>query len=387
MNKNRSSAFWGAAFLMATSAIGPGFLTQTTVFTQQLAASFGFVIAVSILLDIGVQLNIWRIINVSNKPAQQIAGGLLPGLGGLLSALIVLGGLAFNIGNIAGAGMGLEVITGMDTHYGALISAILVVFLIFRKDATAAIDRSVKWLGVLMILLTCYVAFVSKPPVLTALYRTVWPEKFDYLSILTVVGGTVGGYISFAGAHRLLEAGLPEENKIKLVSRAAVRGILTASTMRIILFLAALGIVSKGIIPDAANPAADVFRQAAGEPGFRLFGIVMWSAAITSVIGSAYTSISFLRSYHPWILKNQAWVVTAFVTLSTIIFLLVGRPVQLLVWAGLINGLVLPVSLFILLIAIYRQPPNGYQHPKWLGFSGTLIALVLAFMALQVMLQ
>jgi Mn2+/Fe2+ NRAMP family transporter len=47
-NKSISSTILGAAFLMATSAVGPGFLTQTTVFTKQLAASFGFVILLSI---------------------------------------------------------------------------------------------------------------------------------------------------------------------------------------------------------------------------------------------------------------------------------------------------------------------------------------------------
>jgi Mn2+/Fe2+ NRAMP family transporter len=67
------SAILGAAFLMATSAIGPGFLTQTTKFTADLLASFGFVILVSLLLDIGAQLNIWRIITVSNSRAQDIA--------------------------------------------------------------------------------------------------------------------------------------------------------------------------------------------------------------------------------------------------------------------------------------------------------------------------
>jgi len=92
------SAVLGAAFLMATSAIGPGFITQTTVFTQQLLASFGFVILISILLDIAAQLNIWRIVAVSEKRAQDIANDLLPGMGYLLAFLIVLGGLAFNIG-------------------------------------------------------------------------------------------------------------------------------------------------------------------------------------------------------------------------------------------------------------------------------------------------
>ncbi len=94
----------GAAFLMAASAIGPGFLTQTTVFTQNLAASFGFVILISIILDIFAQTNVWRIIAVSEKRGQEIANMVFPGLGYVLAILIVIGGLAFNIGNIAGAG-------------------------------------------------------------------------------------------------------------------------------------------------------------------------------------------------------------------------------------------------------------------------------------------
>ena len=79
MKKN--SAILGAAFLMATSAIGPGFLTQTSLFTQELVTSFGFVILISVLLDIGAQLNIWRIITVSEQRAQDIANKVLPGLG------------------------------------------------------------------------------------------------------------------------------------------------------------------------------------------------------------------------------------------------------------------------------------------------------------------
>src|SRR5437867_5086210 len=90
-------AILGAAFLMATSAIGPGFLTQTTLFTQQLAASFGFVILITILIDIGAQLNIWRVLTVSELRAQDLSNKLLPGLGYVLAALIMLVGLAFNI--------------------------------------------------------------------------------------------------------------------------------------------------------------------------------------------------------------------------------------------------------------------------------------------------
>lgn len=95
------SVLLGAAFLMATSSIGPGFLTQTTVFTQQLAASFGFVILITIILDIGAQLNVWRVIGISGKRGQDVANMVLPGLGYFVALLIVMGGLGFNIGNIA----------------------------------------------------------------------------------------------------------------------------------------------------------------------------------------------------------------------------------------------------------------------------------------------
>jgi Mn2+/Fe2+ NRAMP family transporter len=383
--KNKS-AFWGASFLMATSAIGPGFLTQTIVFTDKLFASFGFVILVSILLDIGVQLNIWRIITGIKKPAQEIADGLLPGLGKLLSVLILFGGFAFNIGNIAGAGLGLEVITGMDTRYGALLSGLASIWLLLSKNAVLAMDRFVKILGLLMIGLTLYVAIISKPPLPEAVYRTFWPEVINWKAVITIVGGTVGGYICFAGAHRLLEANISEENKMKNVSRAAINGILTASAMRILLFLAALGVVSKGVLLDAANPAADVFRKSAGESGFRLFGIVMWSASVTSVIGSAYTSISFIRSFHPWLGKNQRLLLSGFIGISTLVFLFVGNPVNLLLLAGMINGFILPVSLFILLAAVYKNKSAGsYQHPRWLSITGMLIALALTIIAVQVL--
>ena len=148
----------GAAFLMATSAIGPGFLTQTSLFTEQLLTSFGFVILISILLDIGAQLNIWRIITVREQTAQDIANDLLPGLGFLLSSLIAFGGLVFNIGNIAGCGLALNVLTGMDTTTGAVISCVIALGIFWYREAGKLMDGVAKLLGLVMIVLTVYIA-------------------------------------------------------------------------------------------------------------------------------------------------------------------------------------------------------------------------------------
>ena len=187
-----SSAILGAAFLMATSAIGPGFITQTTVFTQQLLTSFGFVILVSILLDIAAQLNIWRIVAVSEKRAQDIANDLLPGMGYFLAFLIVIGGLAFNIGNVAGAGLGFDILfpVDKDSNYpinGAIISALIALVIFWVKEIGVAMDWFAKILGLIMIGLTLFVAIQSRPPVLEAIHHSFLPEKIDLIAIITLV--------------------------------------------------------------------------------------------------------------------------------------------------------------------------------------------------------
>lgn len=370
-----SSPLIAAAFLMATSAIGPGFLTQTAVFTDRLGASFGFAILVSVLLDIGVQLNVWRILSVSGLRAQDLANRVLPGAGYLLTVMIVLGGLAFNVGNLAGAGLGLNVLSGIRVEYGAAISASIAIGIFLFRDSLRWMDSFAKLLGVVMIGLVLYVVFRSKPPLGLAFEKTIMPAKVDIGAILTLVGGTVGGYISFAGAHRLLDAGKTGPAHVGEVSRSATMAIVLASVMRIMLFLAALGVVHKGLALAANNPAASVFQVAAGPVGYQIFGMVMWSAAITSVIGSTYTSISFLKTMHPSLSGQQRWLTVVFIALSAMVFIVRGQPVKTLVLVGLVNSFVLPFALVIILWAS-RKPAlvGAYRHPAWLIVFGVLVA-------------
>lgn len=371
----------GAAFLMATSAIGPGFLTQTSLFTEQLLTSFGFVILISILLDIGAQLNIWRIITVSENRAQDIANKVFPGLGFFLATLIAFGGLVFNIGNIAGCGLGINVLTGLDAKTGAIISCVIALGIFWYKEAGKLIDNFAKILGLIMIALTVYIAFSSHPPVGEALYRTIWPEKIDAMKIVTLVGGTVGGYISFAGAHRLLDAGIKGRQNIPQVTKSAVSGILITSIMRFMLFFAALGVVSQGIKLAAGNPAASVFQSAAGNLGYKFFGVVIWSAAITSVVGASFTSVSFWKTLVPAVKNNEKIVISAFILLSTIIFVAVGNPVKLLILAGAVNGLILPVALAVILIAANKSSiVQQYKHPLLLQIIGWLVVIAMTYM-------
>ncbi|MCY9162439.1 divalent metal cation transporter [Bacillus atrophaeus] len=377
------SLLMGAAFLMATSAIGPGFLTQTATFTNTLAASFGFVILISIILDIFAQTNVWRIIAVSGKRGQEIANMVLPGLGYVIAFLVVIGGLAFNIGNIGGAGLGLQVLFGITPEMGALISAVIAILIFVIKEAGKAMDRFTQIAGFVMILLTVYVAVTTSPPVGQAVAKTFIPEDISIFAIVTLVGGTVGGYITFAGGHRLLDAGIKGKESIPQVTKSSVVGILITSIMRIALFLAVLGVVSRGLHIDESNPAASVFQLAAGNVGYKIFGLIMWSAAITSVIGAAYTSVSFFKTFSLKIEKNSRGIIIGFIVISTLSFVTIGQPAKILVLVGSLNGLILPIALGTLLVAAYKKKIVGdYKHPLWLTCAGVFVVVIMAIMGI-----
>ena len=386
--KAKSGALLGAAFLMATSAIGPGFLTQTAKFTGDFKGSFGFVILISVILSAIAQLNIWRVLCVSGMRGQDVGNRLLPGLGYFISFLIVLGGLVFNIGNVGGGALGIQTTLGIPVQISYFIAGGLAVLVFLSKDAKGIMDKLVKILGGIMIVVILVVIFIVKPPVATAVKNSFVPDAgLGTLvpAILTLLGGTVGGYITFAGAHRLIDAGVTGEEKLKDIQYSAVMGMIVAAIVRILLFLAVLGVVVKGVTLDAGNPAADAFFQGAGEIGRRFSGLVLTCAAITSIIGAAYTSVSFLKTFSPKIAEKENLWTIVFIVISTLVMAFLGKPATLLVLAGALNGLILPVTLGVCLVASQNKKIVGenYKHPKLLFILGIVVVVLAAYVGIR----
>lgn len=386
--QKRRSSLIAAIFLMATSAIGPGFITQTATFTATMGSAFAFGIMASIVIDFVVQQNIWRVVTVTKMRAADLANETLPGSGYLLSVLVIFGGLVFNIGNIAGAGLGLNAMFGLAPKWGGLLSALLAIYIFSSRRASTAIDRLMIVLGLVMIALTLYVAFVSSPPVGEALYQSVLPDHINFATITTIVGGTVGGYISYAGAHRLLDKGMGGVENIQAVSSGATKGILVVGLMRYILFLAVLGVVASGVTLDissqVANPALQAFQHAVGSFGVQLFGFIFWAAAITSVIGAAYTSVTFMTVFNKQMGERQRSIATViFIAVSLMIYLMLGTaPAALLVFAGGFNGLILPIGMTLFIYVGWKRADlmAGYRYPRWLLWTGLITCALTWYM-------
>ncbi|MDL5156394.1 NRAMP family divalent metal transporter [Actinomycetospora termitidis] len=369
----RTFAVAGAMFLMAMSAAGPGFISQTGTFTAQYGASFAAAIVASVLIDIAIQLNVWRIVGLSGLRAQDLANRVVPYSGHVLAFLVVVGGLVFGIGNISAAGLGLHDVFGLDIRIGAVISAVLAIAIFNYKALEGTIDRAVLVLGVLKIGLIAVVAVITAPPVGEAALRTVAPVGLDFLPVLTLIGGTVGGYITYAGAHRLIESGTTGPENLRTITRGSVNGILVTGVLRILLFLGILGAVAAGAQLSKTDPAGSAFEHALGSVGLTLFGVVLWTAGMTSTIGASFTSATFLRTLSGVVDRRFNLTISAFITVCTIAFLVLGQaPSALLVFAGAFNGLILPFGLALLLWIGWRRRDllAGLRQPAWLLVIG-----------------
>lgn len=383
-----TTALIGAAFLMATSAIGPGFLTQTATFTGQYGSIFALAIICTILLDVTTQLNIWSIIGVSGMRGQDIANKVVPGLGYFIAFLVSLGGLVFNIGNVGGAATGFNIVFGFPLKVGTVVAGVIGILIFLSKDAKNFMDKLTKYLGSIMIVTVLYVAFRSKPPVVEAISSVGHLNEFPNLvfPIITLLGGSCGGYITFSGAHRLLDAGFSGTKDLPPRSPFRINGHQR------------IGRYENFTVPRSfrrcysnsgscwkrsrvASPPAAAFKAGAGIIGYKIFGLVILFAAITSIIGAAYTSVSFLKTLHPFIMENEKWFVIGFIAVSTVIMTLLGQPATLLVLAGSVNGLILPITLLVILLASRRKDIVGedYKHPTVLIVLGVCVVLLTGY--------
>lgn len=305
--------------------------------------------------------------------------------------LVVIGGLAFNIGNIAGGGLGLNALLGIDPKLGGMVTAALAIIIFLVKKAGPVMDIVLVVLGIAMIVMTVVVAVIAQPPIGEALRQTFVPDELNFATITTIVGGTVGGYITYSGAHRYLDSGHTGPEHAGPVMRAATNGILVTGVMRYVLFLAILGVVASGVTLDlsgqGANPAGQAFGAVLGDAGLRIFGAIFWAAAISSVIGAAYTSATFLSTFTTklkggWPLQLAT---VAFIVVSLAVYLSIGTaPAAILVFVGGFNGLILPIGLTVFMyIGWFRRDLLGSKkYPMWLLVAGTLVTLLTWYMGI-----
>jgi Mn2+/Fe2+ NRAMP family transporter len=91
-----------------------------------------------------------------------------------------------------------------------------------------------------------------------------------------------------------------------------------------------------------------------------------------------------LRSFHPTINAQHRYITVGFIVVSTLVFIVVGKPIQILVFVGTLNGFILPIALSIMLLAVRQKRLVGnYLHPVGLQIAGWLVVAAMSFLVVK----
>ena len=181
---------------------------------------------------------------------------------------------------------------------------------------------------------------------------------------------------------RLIDAGITGQEHLKDVRRAAIMGMSVDALVRVLLFLAVLGVVSMGFVLDPKDPAGSAFLLGAGEIGHKLFWYRIPSVLpLTSVVGLP-THLSFLKTPFKVVEKNEKLTIgmAPIFLFPTCILIFIGKPASLLILAGSVNGLIFAGYIGGYAFATHKSEIVGaYKHNKLLYYTGWIVVLVTAY--------
>lgn len=280
----------GPAFVLAAATLGPGTITvyslSGSLFGYRLLWVFVLagvfaVVYVEMLARFGIVSNrtLWEAIREKYGPAAAILGGLFGGLTAL----------GFQTGNVVGVGLGLSVLTGVDSVlWGSVMAAVTIGFVWVRN----LYDRLEAVVFVLIVVMiagfvgTLAVTGFSTSRALAGLVPSVPSQQSLFITLVMMAT-----YFSLYGivyqAYLVDEKGYDREDlgvaTFDAVAAMVVLGLLGA----IILLTSASVLKPQGAVVDSAAAMARQLQPLAGNAASLLFGIGLFAASLSSLVANA----------------------------------------------------------------------------------------------------
>ncbi|GAA4811251.1 Nramp family divalent metal transporter [Litoribaculum gwangyangense] len=380
----------GPGPLIAAAFIGPGSVTVCTL----AGVGFGFellwamvlsIIATIVLQEMSARLGIITQKGLSEIIRTELEHPVFKFIAILLIlSAIVIGNAAYEAGNITGGVLGLEAISGnpslkMCGFSINLLSVVIgcIAFILLYIGNYKVLEKALISLVVLMSIAFLITAIITKPNISEILKGALFPKfpKGSLLTIIALIGTTVVPYNLFLHASLVTE-----KWKAKSDLRFAKRDTIIA------VFLG--GLVSMCIIISAASIQSETIRNASDlaqglEPLFGSFAkyflaIGLFASGITSAItaplAAAYVASGCLGWSSGMKTKKFRAVWMFILVLGVVFSSLSIKPIDIIKFAQVANGILLPVIAgFLLWIMNKKSVLGAFKNTTKQNIFGFLI--------------
>lgn len=375
----------GPGVLVAAAFIGPGTVTLCTVTGVNFGYSLLWTMLLAIFATIFLQEMAARIGIVSQKGLADVIKENIPNQRLrtlaiiLIMSAIIIGNAAYEGGNIGGATLGMEALFG--SNYSSLYPLVIgvIAFALLFLGSYKTVEKSLVTLVILMSVSFLVSAIMTKPDwgaVFKGAFIPSTPEG-SLLTIIGLIGTTVVPYNLFLHASLVSEKWKSTDD-LKYARIDTVVAILLG------------GIVSMSIIVSAAmiksaevSNAADLamaLEPLYGSMAKYFIGIGLFAAGITSAITAPLAAAYVANSCFGWeaSMKDLRFKATWMFILALGVFFLSFniKPIQIIQFAQVANGILLPVIAILLVWIVNNKKVMGqYRNSLLQNIISILIIL------------
>ncbi|WP_282111377.1 Nramp family divalent metal transporter [Maribacter stanieri] len=376
----------GPGVLVAAAFIGPGTVTACTL----AGVNFGFsllwamllsIIATYILQEMSARLGIVTQKGLADVIKQELHNPWLRnGVIVLIFSAIIIGNASYEAGNIGGATLGMEALFGME--YSNLYPYVLggLAFILLYLGSYKALEKVFIVLVLIMSLSFVMTAILTKPDIwelIKGLLVPTIPEK-GILTIIALVGTTVVPYNLFLHAALVSEKWKSKDD-LKLAKRDTLLSIILGGLVSVSIIISAAAINSTEVnnVMDMAKALEPLYGSAA----LYFLGIGMFAAGITSAITAPLAAAYVANSCFGWKAGfkdakfRSIWMI---ILALGVFFLSFGiKPIEIIKFAQITNGLLLPIIAVFLLWVVNRAGVMGkYKNNMNQNIFGVIIILL-----------
>ncbi|MGI9550040.1 MAG: Nramp family divalent metal transporter [Aurantibacter sp.] len=383
----------GPGVLVAAAFIGPGTVTACTL----AGVAFGYallwamlvsVIATVILQEMSARLGIVAQKGLADVIKEELklkwARYLVLGL--ILSA-IVIGNAAYEAGNIGGATLGLEALFGQK--HASLYPWIIgfCAFVLLYIGNYKLLEKSLVSLVIVMSLSFLLTAIVTKPDLVEVFKGMLVPStpKGSLLTIIALVGTTVVPYNLFLHASLVSEK-WKSADSLGEARRDTVIAITLGGLVSMAIIIAASSIPGDNVtsVMDLAKGLEPLY----GDGAKYFMGIGLFAAGVTSAITAPLAAAYVANSCFGWkaSLKDLKFkLVWMLILFLGVFFLSFGiKPIEIIKFAQIANGLLLPVIAVFLFWVVNRTSVMGkFKNSTLQNILGFVILILAIFLGIK----
>jgi Mn2+/Fe2+ NRAMP family transporter len=385
----------GPGILVAAAFIGPGTVTVCTLAGVQFGFALLWALSISIIATIVLQETSARIGLVTQKGLSQVLRDELqhPILRKFILALvliaIVFGNAAYEAGNISGGVLGIQIaglngvfaVGGISINVLSLLLGALAFFLLFLGNYKL-LERILLSLVILMSGSFIITAILTQPDWGSIFQSALLPklEADQLLMVIALVGTTVVPYNLFLHAS-LVNQKWKDKSELKYARTDTYLAIILGGFVSMCVVIAAAAIPGEEV--DGLTGLAKSLEPLYGEWANYFIALGLFAAGLTSAItaplAAAYVAEGCLGFSGGMKSKKfkAAWM---FVLFTGTVFASFGiKPIEIIQFAQIANGLLLPIMAAILIWLANRSKLLGKYSNGWIknGLSFIILAITI----------